>query len=272
MPMLEKLSEVWPALKLAGLAPQVPVTEPATVLMLLSVSVNAPPLRAVEALLFDSVRVTTEVPPGAIEAGLKALAMVGAASTVRVAVLLATLKITVQLLPAGMPMLEKLSEVWPALKLAGLAPQVPVTDPATVLMLLSVSVNAPPLRAVEALLLASVRVTTEVPPVTIEAGLKALAMVGAASTVRVAVLLAAPAVGVCVVVMPEVVLLLLPGVPLVTPKITVQLPPAGMAMLEKLSDVWPALKLAGLAPQVPVTEDRKSTRLNSSHVKISYAV
>ena len=232
MPMLEKLSEVWPALKLAGLALQVPVTRPATVLMLLSVSVNAPPLRSVEALLLASVRVTTEVPPVAIEVGLKALAMVGVASTVRVAVLLAapavgvcvvvtpevvllllpgvplvTLKITVQLPPAAMPMLEKLSEVWPALKLEGLALQVPVTGPATVLMLLSVSVNVPPLRAVEALLLASVRVTTEVPPGTIEVGSKAFAIVGAASTVSVAVLLPAPALGVCVVVTPEVMLL-----------------------------------------------------------------
>ena len=64
-----------------------------------------------------------------------------------------------------------------------------------------------------------------------------MAMVGAASTVRVAVLLAAPAVAVCVVVTPDVVLFWVPGILLVTLKATVQLPLAGIAMPVKLSDV-----------------------------------
>jgi hypothetical protein len=183
-----KLSEVWPPLKEVGVVPvQVPVTDPAVVLMLDSVSVNAPPVRA-EALLLVSVRVTTEVPPDTIEVGLNALAMVGAASTVRFAVLLpepaevcvvvtpdvllgwtpgvllVTLKVTVQLALVGILIPVKLRAVWPPLKEVGVVPvQVPVTDPAAVLMLVSVSVNAPPVRA-EALLLVKVRVTTELPP------------------------------------------------------------------------------------------------------------
>ena len=135
------------------------------------------------------VSVTREVPPDTIEVGLNPLAMVGAANTVRVAVLLAvpavgvcvvvtpdvvlllpptvllvTLKVTVQLLLAGIVIPVKLRAVAPALKEDGVVPtQVPPTAPPTALMLVRVSVNAPPVRA-EALLLDSVRVTTELPP------------------------------------------------------------------------------------------------------------
>jgi hypothetical protein len=72
------------------------------------------------------------------------------------------------------------------------------------------------------LLFVSVRVTADVPPDAIEVGLKAFMMVGAARTVRLAVLLADPA-GVWSVVTPDVVLGCTPGVLLVTLKITVQL-------------------------------------------------
>src|ERR1035438_3678899 len=138
-------------------------------------------------------------------------------------VLLVTLNVTVQL-PDGIVIPVKLRAVAPALKEEGVVPaQVPPTAPPTALMLASGSVNAPPLRA-EALLLDSVRVTTELPPDAIEVGLNPLAMVAEAMlvTVRVAVLLAVPAVGVCAVVTPEVVLLLPPSVLLVTVKVTVQ--------------------------------------------------
>jgi len=64
-----------------------------------------------------------------------------------------------------------------------------------------------------------------------------LAMVGSASTVRVAVLLAVPATGICVVVTPEVALFCAPGVLLVTLKVTVQLLLAGMAIPVKLKAV-----------------------------------
>src|ERR1017187_8057689 len=134
-------------------------------------------------------------------------------------VLLVTLNVTVQL-PDGIVIPVKLRAVAPAIKEEGVVPaQVPPTAPPTALMLASVSVNAPAVRA-EALLLDRVRLTTELPPDAIEVGLNALAIVGDAMlvTVRVAVLLTVPAVGVCVVVTPDVVLLLPPTVLLVTLK------------------------------------------------------
>jgi hypothetical protein len=276
-----KLSAEAPAARVFGDVPtQVPVTAPPTALMFTSVSLNAPPVRA-EALPFDSVKVTTEFPCDAIEAGLNALAIVGEDSTVRVAVLLAvpaagvcvevtpevvlgfppavllvTLKITVQLLLAGIVIPVKLSAVAPAARVFGVVPtQVPVTAPPAALMLARVSENAPPVSA-EVLMFDSVNVTAELPPDAIVAGLNALAMVGVASavTVSVAVLLAAPAVGACVVVTPEVVLGFPPTVLLVTVKITVQLPLAGIVIPVKLRAVAPAARLFGVVPtQVPVT-------------------
>src|SRR5207244_2834155 len=81
-----------------------------------------------------------------------------------------------------------------------------------------------------------------------------LLMAGGTITVSVAVLLAVPAVGVCVVVTPEVVFDWTPPVLLVTSKVTLQLPPAGMVMPLKLRLLAPALKLLGvIAPQVLVT-------------------
>jgi hypothetical protein len=226
-----KLSAVAPAARVFGVVPtQVPPTAPPTALMLTRVSVNEPPVSA-EALLFVSVSVTAEFPPDTIAAGLNALPIVGVASavTVRVAVLLAapavgvcvevtpdvvlgfpptvllvTLKITVQLPFAGIAIPVKLNAFAPAARVFGAMPtHVPVTAPPTALMFNSVSVNAPPVRA-EALPFVSVNVTTELPPEAIAAGLNAFAMVGNESTVRLAVLLAAPAVVVCVVVTPEV--------------------------------------------------------------------
>jgi hypothetical protein len=99
-------------------------------------------------------------------------------------------------------------------------------------MFARVSETEPPVSWV-ALLLLIVRVTVEVPPDGIEAGLKPLLIVGALRTVRLAVLLAVPAVGVRVVVTPEVVLFRAPAVLLVTLKTTVQLPFAGMLMALK---------------------------------------
>jgi hypothetical protein len=120
-------------------------------------------------------------------------------------VLLVTLKITVQLLLAGIVIPVKLSAVAPAARVFGAVPtQVPVTAPPRALMFASVSVNAPPVSA-EAFPFDSVNVTTELPPDAIAAGLNPFAMVGEESTVSVAVLLATPAAGVCVVVTPEVV-------------------------------------------------------------------
>jgi hypothetical protein len=80
------------------------------------------------------------------------------------ALVLVTLKMMVQLPFAGMEILEKLRDVAPPVSDAGLAPQVPVTEPPNALMLVSVSETVPPLRGVEALLLEIVNVTTEEPP------------------------------------------------------------------------------------------------------------
>jgi hypothetical protein len=100
-------------------------------------------------------------------------------------------------------------------------------------------------------------VTVEDPPDEIDVGLNAFAMAGVASavTVRLAVLLTAPAVGVWVVVTPEVVLGCEPTVELVTLKVTVQLPLAGIVIPLKLSDEAPAVNELGVVPtQVPPTE------------------
>ena len=81
-----------------------------------------------------------------------------------------------------------------------------------------------------------------------------MAIVGNAKTDRFAVLLAAPATGVCVDVTPEVVFGLTPTVLLVTEKITVQEPLAGIVMPVKLNAVAPAPKVFGVVPaQVPLT-------------------
>ena len=79
-------------------------------------------------------------------------------------------------------------------------------------------------------------------------------IVGKAKTDRLAVLLTVPAEGVCVVVTPEVVLGCTPGVLLVTPKVTVQEPLAGMLIPVKLNAVAPATNVFGVVPaQVPPT-------------------
>src|SRR5579871_1104422 len=93
-------------------------------------------------------------------------------------------------------------------------------------------------------------------------------MIGADRTVSVAVLLAAPAAGVCVVVTPDAVLGCAPGVVLVTLKVTVQLPLAGMVMPLKLSAVAPAVSEPGVVPvQVPPTAPPEALMLASVSVK-----
>jgi len=78
--------------------------------------------------------------------------------------------------------------------------------------------------------------------------------VGGAKTERFAVLLAVPGVVVCVVVTPEVVFGFVPGVLLLTSKMTVQLPLPGIVIPLKLSAVALAASVFGVVPtQVPVT-------------------
>jgi hypothetical protein len=185
-------------------------------------------------------------------------------------VLLVTLKITVQLPFAGIAIPVKLSAVAPAGRVFGVVPtQVPPTAPPSALMLTSVSVNAPPVSA-EALLLASVKVTTEFPADAIVAGLNALAIVGALETVRVAVLLGGPAVVVCDVVTPVVVLFWTPRVLLVTLKITVQLLVFGMVIAVKPRAVAPAARVFGVVPtHVPVTAPPTALMLTSVSLKLA---
>ena len=169
------------------------------------------------------------------------------------AVLLVTVKVTVQLLFAASVNPKKLREVAPPPNDAGPAPQVPPTLVfGAMLMLTRLSVNVALVRAT-LLLLETVRVTREVKPVPIDVGLNDLVMVGdaVAVTVKLAVLLAGPAVGVWVVVTPEVVLGWTPAVLLVTVKVTVQLLLAGIVNPKKLREVVPP----------PTTRDR----LHRSH-------
>src|SRR5260370_613871 len=114
-------------------------------------------------------------------------------------VLLVTLKVTVQLLLAGIVIPVKLRAVAPAIKEEGVVPvQVPPTAPPTALMLDRVSVNATPVR-MEALLFDNVRFFFNDPATseTFALSLHVALRIGEASTVRVAVLLAEPADGVC---------------------------------------------------------------------------
>lgn len=170
-------------------------------------------------------------------------------------VLLVTLKVTLQLLFDGMVMPLKVSAVAPAVSVDGLVPaQLPPTAPPAAVMFTSVSLKDAFVSAVVVLLLERVRVTVELPPEAIDVGLKTFPMVGGPRTVRLAVLLPVPAVGICVVVMPEVAFGCTPAVLLVTVKITVQLLFAGMVMPLKLSPVAPAVSKDGVVPtQVPLT-------------------
>ena len=76
----------------------------------------------------------------------------------------------------------------------------------------------------------------------------------ATTTVRLAVLLGDPAAGVCVLVAPEVVLLLPPRLVLVTTKVTVQAVFVPIEIPLKLTEVAPTTKDDGVVPvQVPPT-------------------
>src|SRR5579871_575011 len=289
--MALKLSAIAPAVNELGVVPtHVPPIAPPTALILESVSVNAAPVSAV-VFVFFNVRVTVDAPPAGMEVGLNALVMLGA-PTLSIAALLAapavgvcvvvtpdvvlgceptvelaTLKVTVQPL-VGIVIPLKLRAVAPAVNVFGVVPtQVPPTAPPEALMFVRVSVKAAPVKD-EVLAFLRVRVTVDFPPGAIAVGLNALVMEGAASTVSVALLLAAPAVGVCVVLTPEVVLDWTPAVALVMLKVTVQLLLAGMVIVVKLRAVAPAVSDAGVVPvQVPPTAPPEALIFTSVSVK-----
>src|SRR5260370_10531786 len=107
--------------------------------------------------------------------------------------------------------------VAPAPRLFGVVPpQVPPTAPPTALMFVSESVNEAPVSVVVVLLLPRVRASVEFEPAWIEVGVKVLEIVGGAGTVRLGVLPAVPADGVCVVATPDVLFGPTPGELLVT--------------------------------------------------------
>jgi hypothetical protein len=185
------------------------------------------------------------------------------------AVELVTLNVTVQLPLAGILTPLKLRAVAPAASDVGAVPtQVPPTAPPIALIFESVSVNAPLVRAV-VLVFFKVSVTVEEPPDAMDVGLNALVIIGAANTVSVAVLLALPAVGVCVVFTPEAVLGCEPAVELVTLNVTVQLPLAGIVIPLKLSAVAPAVSDVRVVPaQVPLTAPPSAFIFESVSVKL----
>lgn len=95
-----------------------------------------------------------------------------------------------------------------------------------------------------------------------------MAIVGAVRTVRFAVLLTAPAVGVCVVVIPEVMFGWTPGTLLVTAKLTVHEPAVGITIPVKLKAVAPAANAPGVVPKhVPTTNPPAALILTSVSVK-----
>src|SRR5579862_5436434 len=245
-----------------------------------SVSVKASPLLAPLPAPFVIVNVSTEVVPGAIDAGLNAFVSVGAAVTVSVAdnpaadmpvdelvmfagrllyvegTMLFTFALTVHVVP-------------PEAKLAPesaieLVPAVAVTVPPvhvvvafgvadTNTLVGSVSVNARPLWAGLPAPLVIVNVICESTPATTVVGLKAFVS-AVPATVRFTAPEFVPAVGVCVVVTPLAVLGRTPVVVGATMKVTVQLPFCGMLMPLNESAVAPLVSDDGVVPvHVPPT-------------------
>src|SRR5712691_10162871 len=91
--------------------------------------------------------------------------------------------------------------------------------------------------------------------------------VGGLTTVRFAVLLTAPAIGVCAVVTPEVELGLTPKLLLFTANVTVQLPLAGRLIPVKLRAVAFAPSALGVVPvQLPPTGPPTALMLTSVSV------
>ena len=166
-----------------------------------------------------------------------------------------TPKVAVQLPFAGITMPLKLRLVaFAANVLPDKDPHVPPTEPPTATMPVRLSVNDA--STPTGFVLLNVTVTVDALPNGIVAGLKAFNTVGivGAFTVRFAVLLGAPAVGVRSVVTPEVVFGCEPTELLRTSKLTTQLPLAGRITPVKLSAVAFAAILIGASnAQLPTT-------------------
>jgi hypothetical protein len=178
-------------------------------------------------------------------------------------VLLVTGKRTVQGAPlAGITMPVKFTIV----AFAGIVTvandaHVPLVPPPTAVIFVSVSENAP--STPNGSVFVNVSSTVEVPPDTIESGMKlfAIVVVVGAFTVNVAVLLAAPAVGVTLVVTPEVAFVCAPTTLPRTANCTIQLPFDGKATPLIFTFVAPAGRLIGASnAQLPLTAPPAVTR------------
>jgi len=224
----ELLAAIPPPLRLMEVLPAAAVNVPPHVLLALGTvatcrpagkgSLTATPLKAVPVFGLVMVKVRVEVPPTAVVVGEKALLMLGGATTVSVTVLLlepvppsveVTAPVVLDLVPAVLPVTFTLmvqgllSTILPPLRLMLLLPAVAVSVTPHVLLApfgvattspeTRVSEKATPLKAVPVLGLVMVNVTLVEPLSAILLAPNALLMVGGATTVRVAVLLALPA-------------------------------------------------------------------------------
>jgi hypothetical protein len=281
----EKLSDVLPAAGAKVGAPQPEVEAlgvAATCNPAGNVSVKATPVRELPVFELVTVKVSVLTPPRAIGLGENALAMLGGPMTVSVsvpvlpvpplvevtlpvvltfapAVVAVTLTVTVQVPLAAIVPPEKLSDVLPAAgaKVGEPQPEVEALGvAATCNPAGNVSVKATPVRVVLAFGLVTVKVSVLTPPRAIGLGENALAMLGGAMTVSVAVLLSAPAPP-----SSETTLVALlfhaPACAPCTVTSTVQIAPAANMPLEKVTEfaVVPTVPLhcgvVALTPEIP---------------------
>jgi hypothetical protein len=268
-----------------------------------SVSLNAIPFSAVElAAGLVMVNVTVVVPLSGILAAPNALLIVGGATTVSVAVLLVVpvppsveliAPVVLLLLPAVVPVTftenvqvdpaagdavsvppDRVMVLLPAVAVTVPAPQAPVNPlgVATTTPAGKLSVNATALKALAVFGLTMVKDSVLVPFSGILVGLKLLLIVGGATTVRVAVLLATP-VPPSVELIAPVVLLLTPAVVPVTFTENVQVDPAPGDMVNvppaRLMLPLPATAVIVPLPQLPVKPFGVATTTPAGRVSVN---
>jgi hypothetical protein len=173
-----------------------------------STSVNATPVIVVEAFKFMMANVRVDVPPTAIEVGLKDLAMLGGLRTVMLAEAVlpvpplvdVTLPVVLVKVPSEAPVTVTLKVQVPPpaidaplseiVRVAAVVVTVPLQAAklpfATLKPTGSTSVNATPVSASEGFGLVIVNVRVDVPPTAMVVGLNDLLMLGGATTVMLA--------------------------------------------------------------------------------------
>ena len=258
--------------------PQEPVTlgVAATATPAGRVSVKATPLRALAVLGLVMVKLSVLLAFSAMLVGLKALLMVGGATTVKLAVLLVApaplsvelmAPVVLDLLPALVPVTFTLMEhvpleasvppVKPMVLEPAVSDNVPVhvvlapfgvatTSPET-----RVSEKATPVSAKPEFGLAMLNVTVEVPPTAMLVGENALLIVGGLATISVTVLLVVPVPPFVELIVP-VVLSLAPEVVPFTSTLIVHIPLAASVPLARLIELEPATAVTE-PPHTPTT-------------------